>query len=79
MKGAAISAYSMRNKVETILDLNQLLMEFCDNYNITYIDVHSQFTEESTNQLNMKFSNDGVNLNKKGNQKLLGILRGQLK
>ena len=58
-------AYYMSEQNKRIIQINNLLMNFCKNNIYEYIDLHSHFLDERKG-LSSDYSRDGVHLNLKG-------------
>lgn len=62
------------NKTDRIIQLNALLQVFCSEHSCKYIDTFNSFKETTSNYLNLKYSNDGLNLNADGYLKLKSVV-----
>jgi lysophospholipase L1-like esterase len=62
------------NKQDHVVLLNGQLQKFSSRFKYTYIDLYSKFLDDN-NQLNKKFSSDGLHLNEAGYQHWVSILK----
>jgi lysophospholipase L1-like esterase len=62
------------NKQDHVIILNSQLQKFSSRFKYTYIDIYSKFLDDN-NQLNKKFSTDGLHLNEAGYQHWVSILK----
>jgi len=50
------------NKASQIVEVNKLLVEWCNIVDIQYVDLYSRFKNVSDEQLNPRYTNDGLHL-----------------
>ncbi len=68
---------SNKEKVPTIIDLNEMLQSLSNENGITFIDLYNSFTD-SNNLLKEEYSKDGTHINENGYKVWYDIIKDYL-
>lgn len=75
------SIYPMNNdhqkfiSTEKIKETNNEIEKICNKYDVKYIDIFSKLIDNETNQLNKKYSDDGLHMNEEGYKIITEIVK----